>query len=174
MSVSARLERSLGSGRIYGLAEWAYTSEINGFFKYYSGLAEAQWSRDRHRVYLRLERTDRPEEERVFGNPFRSIRPHLENSNIGITRWSTATGGYGRGLLPDRLPVQVEAIAEVEYARVRSLTGLFDPASFYGRSASWMASVALRITTGAPMHRMGRYGLAADGGHSMAGMHEME
>jgi hypothetical protein len=175
VDVSARLERPLGAGRIYVLAEWAYNSEAQGFFKYYSGLAEAQWSRAKHRVYLRLERTDRPEEERVFGNPFRSNRPHLENSNIGITRWSVATGGYGRGLMPDRLPLQVEAIAEVEYARVRSLTGLFDPASFYGRNDLWVLSVALRVAAGAPMHRMGRYGVAADGGRpTMADMHELE
>jgi hypothetical protein len=175
VSLSARLERPLGSGRIYGLVEWAYNSEASGFFKYYSGLAEAQWARVRHRVYLRLERTDRPEEERVYGDPFRSIRPHLENSNIGITRWSIATGGYGHGLMPARLPVQVEAIAEVEFARVASLTGLFDPASFYGRTDLWMVNVALRIAAGAPMHRMGRYGITADGGQStMARMNEME
>jgi len=176
VSVSARVERPLGSGRIYGLAEWAYNSEINGFFKYYSALAEAQWSWAACRVYLRLERTDRPEEERVFGNPFRSNRPHLENSNIGITRWSVATAGYGRGLTSERLPVHVEGIAEVEYARVTSLTGLFDPASFYGRNDLWMFSVALRITAGATMPRMmGRYGLVADRGHStMASMHDMD
>jgi hypothetical protein len=163
VSVSARVDRPLGSGRIYGLAEWAYNSEINGFFKYYSGLVEVQWSRAAHRVYLRLERTDRPEEERVFANPFRS------------NRWSVATAGYGRGLTPARLLVHVEGIAEAEYARVTSLTGLFDPASFYGRNDLWMASVALRIAAGARMHRMGRYGVAADGGHStMTSMHDKD
>jgi len=167
VSVSARMEHALGSGRIYGLAEWAYNSEANGFFKYYSGLAEAQWSRAAHRAYVRFERTDRPEEERVFGNPFRWNLPHLENSTIGMTRWSIATAGYGRGLTPAHLPVHMEVIAEVEYARVTSLTGLFDPTSFYGRSDLWMASAALRIAAGEPMHRMGRYGVAADGGHVM-------
>jgi hypothetical protein len=120
-------------------------------------------------VYLRLERTDRPEEERVFGDPFRTNRPFLENSVIGVTRWSLATAGYGRGLTPGRLPVHVEGIAEVEFARVRSLTGLFDPATFYGRNDLWMLSVALRIAAGSPMHRMGRYGIAADGGGSPMG-----
>jgi hypothetical protein len=168
---SARLERPLGAGVIYALAEWAYNSEADGFFRYYSGLAEVQWSRAPQRLYLRLERTDRPEEERVFGNAFRSNRPHLENSNIGITRWSVATGGYGRALVPNRAPLQVEAIAEVAYARVTSLTGLFDPASFFGRTNLWMMSIALRVLAGAPMHRMGRYGIAAEGGHpTMAGM----
>jgi hypothetical protein len=169
VSVSARLERPLGPGRIYGLAEWAYNSEADGFFTFYSGLAEAQWSRAPHRVYLRLERTDRPEDERVFGNPFRTVRPLLESSITGITRWLVATGGYGRGLTPDRLPVRVEGIAEAEYAHVSRLTGLFDPAAQYGRNDLWMFSVALRIAAGARMHRMGRYGVAAEGGPSAMG-----
>ena len=177
VSVSARVERPLGAGRIYGLAEWAYNSEAAGFFKFYSGLAETQWSGGIHRVYLRLERTDRPEDERVFGDPFRTVRPLVESSIIGITRWLVATGGYGRRLLAERLPVHVEGIAEVEYARVSRLTGLFDPASFYGRTDLWMVSVALNITAGAPMHRMmGRYGVAAAGGpaHTMMAPHAGE
>ena len=173
VSVSARGDRPLGPGRIYALAEWA--SDAEGPFTYHSGLAEAQWSRAQYRVYLRLERTDRPEDERLFGNPFRTVRPLLESSITGMTRWSVATGGYGRGLTPEGLPVQVEGIAEVEYARVSSLTGLFDPASFYGRNGLWMVSLALRFAAGTPMHRMGRYGVAADGGHStMADMHDMD
>ena len=171
VSVSARVERPLGAGRIYGLAEWAYNSEAAGFFKFYSGLAETQWSGGIHRVYLRLERTDRPEDERVFGDPFRTVRPLVESSIIGITRWLVATGGYGRQLTPARLPVHVEGIAEVEYARVTRLTGLLDPTSFYGRNDLWMFSVALSITAGAPMHRMmGRYGVTGAGGPAMAMM----
>ena len=167
ISASARVEGPLGPGRFYGLAEWAYNSEAGGFFTFYSGLAEAQWSRGVHRIYLRLERTDRPEDERVFGNPFRTVRPLLESSIIGITRWFIVTGGYGRGLTPERLPVHVEGIGEVAYARVARETGLFDPTSFYGRNDLWMFSVALRITAGAPMHRMGRYGVAAAGAGGM-------
>jgi hypothetical protein len=173
VSVSARLERPLGAGRLYALAEWA--SDAEGPFTYHSALAEAQWSRAPYRVYVRLERTDRPEDERVFGNPFRTVRPLLESSIIGLTRWSVVTAGYAHRLTPERLPVQVEGIAELEYDRVASLTGLFDPASFYGRNDLWMISVALRIAAGVPMHRMGRYGVAAGGGpSSMAGMHVMD
>jgi hypothetical protein len=175
VSASVRVERPLGPGRVYAFAEWAYNSEANGFFKYYSGLAEVQWSRAAHRAYVRLERTDRPEEERVFGNPFRSIRPHLENSNIGITRWLVVTSGYGHALAPEHLPVRVEVIAEAAYARVHGLTGLFDPASFYRRNALWMLSAALRVAAGSPMHRMGRYGVAEAGGHrAMEQAHEMD
>ncbi len=103
----------------------------------------------------------------MFGNPFRTVRPLLESSIIGITRWFVVTGGYGRRLTPESLPVHVEGIAEVESAHVTRLTGLFDPAAFYGRNDLWMFSVALRFTAGAPMHRMGRYGVAAAGGHDM-------
>ena len=118
-----------------------------------------------------LERTDRPEDERVFGDPFRTVRPLLESSIIGITRWFVTTGGYGRGLTPDRLPVHVEGIAEVEYAHVSKVMGLLDPTSFYGRNDLWMFSVALRFTAGAPMHRMmGRYGVAGAAGHDMPRM----
>jgi hypothetical protein len=171
VSVSARIVRPLGAGRIYGLVEWA--SDAEATFTYHSALAEAQWSCAASRVYLRLERTDRPEEERVFGDPFRTNRPFLENSVIGVTRWSVATAGYGRGLTPERLPVHVEAVAEVAYDRVRALTGLFDPAAFYGRKTLWMTSLALRIAAGMPLHRMGRYGIADGGSSSMGRMEGM-
>lgn len=169
VSVSARVERPLGAGRIYGLAEWAYNSEAAGFFKFYSGLAETQWSRAGQRVYVRLERTDRPEDERVYGNPFRTVRPLVESSIIGITRWFITTAGYGHALTPDRLPVHVEGIVEASYAHVSRVTGLFDPTSYYGRNDLWMFSVAMRFSAGAAMHRMmGRYGVAADAGRGMA------
>lgn len=48
------------------------------------------------------------------------------------------------------------------------MTGLFDPTSFYGRNDLWMFSVAMRVSVGAPMHRMmGRYGVTADAGRDM-------
>ena len=71
--------------------------------------------------------------------------------------------------------MHVEAIGEVECARIKSLTGLFDPASFYGRTPLWMFSLALRLSLGAPMPgMMGRYGVLAVGAQPMkAAMHEM-
>jgi hypothetical protein len=50
----------------------------------------------RHRPYFRLERTERPEDMRTI-DPFRSVRPHLENSILGTTRWTLLTLGYGYG-----------------------------------------------------------------------------
>ena len=64
---------SPGGGRVrwqrhpvYGLVEWAHTSEADGFFEFSS----ASWPkvhgpRGRHRLHYRFERTERAEEERV-------------------------------------------------------------------------------------------------------------
>jgi hypothetical protein len=75
---------------VYGLVEWARTSEAEGFFVFHSLLAEGAWSTGRHRLQYRFERTERPEEERIAR--FRSLRPHLENSILGVTRWTTHRG----------------------------------------------------------------------------------
>ena len=77
---------------MYGLVEWARTSEAGGFFVFTSVLAEGAWTAGRHRLQYRFERTERPEEERI--SDFRSLRPHLENSILGITRWTVQTVGY--------------------------------------------------------------------------------
>ncbi len=161
VSVSARFQRRVTLGELYALGEWAYNSE-GGFFKYYSGLAEVQLNRGAHRAYLRIERTDRPEETRISNDPFHSVRPHFENSNIGITRWTAVTAGYGMALGPSALPVRIEGIGEAEYLHVTSITGLFDPKTYWGRNDLWMISVALRVAAGARAHRMGRYGAAMD------------
>jgi hypothetical protein len=58
---------------------------------------------------------------------------------------------------------------EISHASVRTLTGIFDPATFYGRNDLWMVSVGVRIAAGATVHRMGRYGVVAGGRHH----HEM-
>ncbi|MFI5214057.1 MAG: hypothetical protein ACHQU8_05905, partial [Gemmatimonadales bacterium] len=95
VSVSARLERPLGSGTLYGLAEWTSNSESNGFFVFHSWLVETEFRHGGHRHYLRVERADRPEDERSFGDPYRSPRPPTDNSLIGISRWTTTTAGSG-------------------------------------------------------------------------------
>ncbi len=91
-SFSARWEGVLDRRRTYGLVEWARTSEAEGFFVFSSLLAEGAWSAGRHRLYYRFERTERPEEQRI--SDFRSLRPHLENSILGVTRWTIHTLGY--------------------------------------------------------------------------------
>lgn len=172
VSVSARLERPLGPAWLYGLAEWTSNSEGGGFFVFHSGLVEAEIRHGTQRHYLRVERADRPEDQRVFGDPFRSPRPPTDNSLIGITRWTTTTAGSAFGLPRPEGLVRPELVVEIAWAHVAGVEGVFDPASFYGRNDLWMASVGLRVSAGMAMHRMGRYGVAADHGatNAMPGM----
>ena len=172
-SVSARYQRGVSLGELYGLAEWSYNNEGDVFF-YHSALLEGQLQRGRHRPYLRFELTDRPEELRNVTDPFRTPRPHFENSNLGTSRWSTVTAGYGLGAGPRRWPARFEVIAEGSYLHVEKKGGgFFDPLTVWGRNDLWLASVAVRITAGSPLHRMGRYGVAA-AGHSNHSHHDME
>jgi hypothetical protein len=165
----ARFARPVAGTRLYAMAEWAHTDE-EGVFAFASLLAEAEVRRGRHRPYLRVERTDRPEETRLFGDPFRSVRPHHENGNIGITRWSIVTAGYGLSL-GSAGPARAEAVVEAARARVAARTGILDPAGFYGRNTLWLLCVGVRIGVGQSLHRMGRYGAMEDDGTAGDGMH---
>lgn len=151
-SVSARWQRD----RWYGHLEWARTSTALGAFLFHSLLVEGALAFSRHRPYLRVERTERPEEERVFGNPFRTRRPLFENSILGITRWTILTAGdaVDLGMGPVRCAPFVEG-AWVGIARVGG--GVFDPALFYGREHGASLTVGVRVAAGMHMHRMGRY-----------------
>lgn len=152
VSISARWERD----RRYAHFEWARTSTAHGAFLFHSALAEGALTLSRHRPYVRLERTERPEEERVFGDPFRTRRPLFENSILGITRWTIVTAGDAVDLAlgPVRCAPFVEG-AWIGIARVGG--GVFDPAVFYGVERGAMVTLGMRIGAGMPMHRMGRY-----------------
>jgi hypothetical protein len=155
-SFSGRLERSLAGSTLYAMGEWARTDE--GLFRFESWLAEGSWIARRHRAYYRLERTDRPEEERTL-DPFRSVRPHLENSILGVSQWTVQTLGYGYAV---RLwKARLEPSAEISYAKARETRGgLFDVATFFGRDQLWSLTLGLSIQTSMPMPRMGRYGVS--------------
>jgi hypothetical protein len=141
-------------------------------FVFHRALVEAAWRTGSRAVYYRFERTDRPEEERTL-DLFRSVRPHLENSILGVTRWSVHTVGYSVRAARLVSRVSLEPIAEVGYASVSNRPGgLFDAGSFFGRTTLWSATAALRVAIGAT-HRMGRYGVAADP-VSMGGAMEMK
>ena len=138
------------------MVEWARTSEAGGFFVFHSLLAEGAWTRGRHRLQYRFERTERPEEERISN--FRSLRPHLENSILGITRWTVHTAGYEFDL-PRTGVLRLRPLLEVSYGQIRKVGGgLFDIETLYGQDHFWSVSVGLRVGAGMPMHRMGRYG----------------
>lgn len=159
-SVAARWERPVAGHPVYALVEWARTSEAEGFFVFHSFLAEGAWTSGPHRLQYRFERTERPEEERVAR--FRSLRPHLENSILGITRWTVNTAGYELTAL-HRSGFDIHPLVEVAYARIAKVGGgLFEVEGLYGRSHVWSLSVGVRVSAGAQMHRMGRYGAAEE------------
>jgi len=159
-SLSARWSRPVAGHPLYGLIEWARTSEANGFFVFHSILAEGAWTAGRHRLQYRFERTERPEEERV--SRFRSLRPHLENSILGITRWTVHTAGYTIDG-PDLSGLRLSPLVEVSYGRMQRVGGgVFDVESLYGQDHFWSLSVGVRIGAGMAMHRMGRYGSLED------------
>jgi hypothetical protein len=159
-SLAGRWDRPVGGHPVYGLVEWARTSEAEGFFVFHSVLAEGAWSTGPHRLQYRFERTERPEEERIAR--FRSFRPHLENSILGTTRWTTHTVGYQVRALGAG-PLVVDPLVEITYARVTKVGGgLIDVENLYGRTHIWSMTVGVRIAGGMTMHRMGRYGAADD------------
>ena len=151
-----------GEGPLYGLVEWARTSEAEGFFVFDSFLAEGAWTTGRNRLHYRFERTERPEEERTL-DPFRSVRPHFENSIHGTTRWTIHTAGYGLRLGNSANPLGALPFVELSYGRIADVGGgLFDPSLFYGKTSFWSVSLGVRLNLGLEMHRMGRYGVAQD------------
>jgi hypothetical protein len=171
-SLSARWAGEMKRIPVYGLIEWARTSEANGFFEFESFLAEGAWTPGSSRLYYRFERSERPEEERIL-NRFRSLRPHFENAILGTTRWTIHTAGYGH-LISALRPLMTAPFIELSFGRIGTVGGgLFDIESFYGKSSFWSVSAGLRLTLGMPLHRMGRYGVAQDTAPTvMRGHHE--
>ena len=163
-SVAGRWDGAINGAPLYGLAEWVRTDEI--FFVLHGLLAEGAWSPGRSRLHYRFERTDRPEEERGL-NPFRSIRPHLENSIQGVTRWTIHTLGYGFQLSMSGARLSGRPFVEVSYGRMRKVGGgVFDIGTVYGKTSFWSLGLGVRMNIGSPMHRMGRYGVAQSQIHS--------
>jgi hypothetical protein len=158
-SASVRWAGTLAGGAALALAEWARTDEVEGIFTFESALVEGEWRHGAWRPYGRLERTERPEEERT-DPPFRSARPHLDNSILGITRWTTATAGLGWTAIRAG-GLAVEPLAELSWSSVARVgQGFFVPADWYGGDELWSLTVgvSLRWDQGAHGWRMGRYG----------------
>jgi hypothetical protein len=154
-SVSARWER----GRWYGEVEWARTATADGFFVFHSALAEGAVRLPRHRPYVRFERSDRPEEERVFASQFRTRRPLFENSILGITRWTIVTAGDALQL--QRGPLRYAPFVEGSWIGIAKVGGgVFEPVTFYGRDHGASVTVGIRLAIGMTMHRMGRYDMS--------------
>jgi hypothetical protein len=168
-SASARHERRTGADALdYALVEWARTDErVDGrtIFRFESVLAEGAVRRRGIELALRLERTTRPEEERLL-DPFRTARPHTDESILGVTRFEIATLAASVPL--HRVAANVPALAAlrpfVEGAVVRPSAArtpsLFRPERFFGARTLWTLSAGARVALGAAHHRMGRYGAA--------------
>jgi hypothetical protein len=151
-SASARWER----GRWYGEAEWARTATADRIFVFHSLLIEAAVRLPPHRPFVRLERTERPEEERLFRDRFRTVRPLIENSILGTTRWTILTAGDAVEVIGD--PLRVAPYVEGSWVRIARVGGgVFDPVTFYGRESGYSLNVGIRLSAGIRMHRMGRY-----------------
>ena len=169
-SVSVRLISADG-GR-YLLGEWARTVEHDhgrneDVFAYESALAEGSVTVRGVSLALRLEQTERAEEERTI-DPFRVPRPAPDLGISGITRWRTATAAL---TLPSPIAGTVRGypFVEVEVTRPRATNALsvFDAESFYRTRPPWMLTAGMRLRFG-PMHaRMGRYGVAIPEGSAV-------
>lgn len=152
-SISARWER----GPWYGLVEWAHTRTAGGAFVFRSALAEGAVAVARHRPYVRVERSDRPEEERLFASPFRTRRPLFENSILAITRWTVVTAGDATDLRPVRSVVLTPFIEGSYLGIARVGGGVFDPRQYYGRTRGYQITAGARLAAGMQMPCMGRY-----------------
>lgn len=166
-SLSARLISANG-GR-YLLAEWARTVEHDhnreeDVFAYESALLEGSATVRGVSLALRLEQTERPEEERL-SDPFRVARPAADLGISGQTRWRTATVAL---MLPSPIngPILGYPFIELEraHAQAKDARSVFDAESFYGTSSPWMVTVGVRLRFGPPHARMGRYGVALPAG----------
>jgi len=105
-------------------------------------------------------------------DPFRSLRPHLENSILGITRWTLHTIGYGFGFSLSQGRLDLQPFVEGTFGKVGLVQpGLFDPELFYGKESVRSLSVGVRAAWQLHGHRMGRYGALLDDGPAMTHEH---
>lgn len=160
-SASVRLEDPQHSG--YALAEWARTGDYVGSnrnFTFTTWLIETEARIEFLRAGLRLERTDRPDEERLQ-NAFRTPVPGTDLSILGISRWTTLAGRISMPLAAPRLG-RAEPFIEIARSRVSPTLrpAGFDPRQFYGASSIWTLSAGAKLSLGMTHMRMGRYGAA--------------
>jgi hypothetical protein len=159
-SASIRLEDPQHSG--YALVEWARTTESNSpnASPAYSSLLAETWAKyGRLSGGLRLESTERPDEQRL-SDPFRTAVPASDESVIGRSRWNIVTGRVAASLTEGR--VSLEPFLEIAHLRITETLGTssFDPRAFYGSNRMWSVSVGAKLSLGMTNMRMGRYGAA--------------
>ena len=171
-STSGRVEFAAHRYRPYLLAEWAATDVYFGDFRTFrlaSALGEGAVRLGALEFAARVERTDRPEEERAV-DPYRTVRPPHDLGLTGITRWDVTSLRAARPLFVRRWFAS-GVFAEVSRARPRARLSpsAFEPEQFYGTSAIWAFTAGVRVGGGLAHARMGRYGVASDDGHRCSG-----
>jgi hypothetical protein len=163
-SVSARHERDHFGGRVYALGEWKRTTHVsrdNDVFAFGSVLGEASFTRGGWTPALRVEYTDRPEEERLM-DPFRSAWPHGGTHLLGITKFTSAAVRIEKDLRANALRLAPFIETSLVFADGAE-DGFFEPDGFYGSTRIWTFNAGLRVGIGAHHARMGRYGAAVSG-----------
>ncbi|MEP6691075.1 MAG: hypothetical protein ABJD07_07950 [Gemmatimonadaceae bacterium] len=154
--------------RRYALLEWSMSDEYNRgsrAFRFTSVLGEGEMRRHGVAVALRIESTVRPEEERLL-DLYRVIFPTADVQLQGRTRFSIASVALKREL-PALGPLGAEPFLEVSAIAPAAVDrpAVFVPRDFYGASRIWNLSAGVRLAVGAMHQRMGRYGVAREGGH---------
>jgi hypothetical protein len=168
-NASARWDRSGSTAAPYLMVEWARTDVERDRFTFSSILAEGAITLGRIRPYYRLERTDRPEEERISG--FRSPRPPHDDAILGISRWTVHTAGLTARLWSGR-QWSIQPAVEVTAGRIgKQGGGLFAVSDWYRRSTFWELRIGWRLDYGMEGHRMGRYGVIGGAHHSASKGH---
>ncbi len=163
-SASIRLEG--GPHSQYAILEWARTGDYVGStrtFSFSSLLAETSARYGRLSGGLRIERTERPDEQRLV-ELFRTPVPATDLSIAGRSRWTIITARLATPVARPRT-FTLEPFAEVARALARPTLepSGFDPRQFYGSDHIWSLSVGARLAFGMSHMRMGRYGVAATG-----------
>ncbi|MBL0938654.1 MAG: hypothetical protein IBJ03_07155 [Gemmatimonadaceae bacterium] len=152
-----------------GLAEYARTDEGLGrqsVFRFESVLAEGTVGWHGWLWSTRIERTERPENERLL-DLFRTNAGHIDFQIIGVTRWS---------VLSTRIAAPTVTLAKsmwqpfVEigraHAAARREPAVFQPSVFYGNATQWSVTLGTRWHVGSMRSRMGRYGVL-DAAHGL-------
>ena len=168
-SVSARATSADG-GR-YALAEWSRTVERDhdrnlDVFGFESALVEASIRGRLGSAALRLEQTDRAEEDRL-AEPFRTPNPHADLSINGITRWKVLTAQVAAPAVTSGV---FHGFPFLELARLsassRDARSFFTPERLYATSGFWMITAGIRLRAGDAHERMGRYGVSLPTAHT--------
>src|SRR2546423_1386935 len=145
---NASIRAMSDDGARYVMSEWARTVELDhnsglDAFSYESALLEGALRAGSIGFALRLEQTDRPEEQRS-ADPFRTVRPATDLSISGITRWRIATlhvagPAVTQGTVAGTPFVELSRLAPTS----REERSLFVPEQFYGGSRLWMLTLGI-------------------------------